>query len=136
MNGIKNFLEYINNNWTAILVIIGLLISLGYNVKNYLSKSDVEKIEIAKKQLSERMLKLITDAEINFEDWNKSGSIKRSQVIGEIYNEYLVLSKVTDQQAIIDWIDTEINNSLKTLRKVVKENLVVDESNENIATKN
>lgn len=122
LTGIQNFLEIVNNNWTTIMVIIGLIIAISKKAKNYFSKSDEEKIAIAKKQIQETMLRMITEAEISYEEWNKAGSIKRSQVIEEIFTNYPVLSKVINQEELIEWIDSEINNSLKTLREIVKEN--------------
>ena len=119
MNGIQNFLSLINDNWTSVMVIIGLVLAIYKKAKVYFSKSNDEKIAIAKAQIKERMLKMITDAEIDFEEWNQAGSIKRSQVIGEIFEKYPVLSKSINQQEVISWIDEEIDNSLKTLRKVV-----------------
>jgi len=122
LNGINQFLAFINNNWTSILVLIGLLTSLYIKIKNYLSKSQEERIEIAKVQIKESMLKMITDAEISFESWNEAGSIKRSQVIKQIYDQYPIVSKIVDQTSFIEWVDMEINNSLKTLRKIVSSN--------------
>lgn len=119
MNGIQNFLSLINDNWTSIMVIIGLILAIYKKAKAYFSKSNDERIAIAKAQIKERMLKMITDAEIDFEEWNQAGSIKRSQVIGEIFEKYPILSKSINQQEVISWIDEEIDNSLKTLRKVV-----------------
>lgn len=119
MNGIQNFLSLINDNWTSVMVIIGLILAIYKKAKVYFSKSNDEKITIAKVQIKERMLKMITDAEIDFEEWNQAGSIKRSQVIGEIFEKYPILSKSINQQEVISWIDEEIDNSLKTLRKVV-----------------
>ena len=78
--------------------------------------------EIAKKQIKEIILKKITTAEIDFEEWKKSGAIKRSQVIEEVYSQYPILSKIADQDSVVALIDEEINNALKTLRDVVKEN--------------
>ncbi len=119
MDGIQNFLTFINDNWTSIIVIIGLILAIYKKAKVYFSKSNDEKIAIAKAQIKERILKIITDAEIDFEEWNQVGSIKRSQVIGEIFEKYPILSKSINQQEVISWIDKEIDNSLKTLRKVV-----------------
>lgn len=119
MDGIQNFLSLINDNWTSIMVIIGLILAIYKKAKIYFSKSNDEKIAIVKAQIKERMLKMITDAEIDFEEWNQAGSIKRSQVIGEIFEKYPILSKSINQQEVISWIDAEIDNSLKTLRKVV-----------------
>lgn len=119
MDGIQNFLSLINDNWTNIIIIIGLILAIYKKTKVYFLKSNDEKIAIAKVQIRERMLKMITDAEIDFEEWNRAGSIKHSQVIGEIFEKYPVLSKSINQQEVISWIDEEIDNSLKILREVV-----------------
>lgn len=122
LEGIKNFLVLVNNNWTTITVIASLLFTLYRKIMAYLQQSQEKKIEIAKTQLSQTILKFITDAEVDYENWNKAGSVKRSQVIQRIYTEYPILSKVVDQEALIIWIDDLINNALKELRKIVAEN--------------
>lgn len=122
MNGIKNFLMMLDTHWVDILVIIGLVIGIMKKIESYLSLTTDEKITIAKTQISEAMLKMITTAEVDFEKWNQSGSIKRSQVITQVFNDYPILSKAVNQEEIIAWIDEQINESLKTLRKIVKEN--------------
>jgi hypothetical protein len=123
---IQNFLQLVNDNWTVIIVIVALLISIGKKAKEFFSKSDDEKIAIAKKQVQETMLKLITDAEIDWQDYKKSGSVKRAQVIEEIFEKYPVLSKVTDQEELIAWIDETIDDALKTMREVFTENKTVE----------
>lgn len=122
LDGIKNFLEFVNQNWTSIAVVIGLAIAVTKKVIAYFSKSDEEKIEIAKNQIKETMLKLITEAEKDYDEWKLAGSIKRAQVIDEIFANYPILSKVTDQKELIKWIDDAIDDSLVTLRKIVEEN--------------
>jgi hypothetical protein len=122
LTGIQNFLQFINDNWTAIIIIIALGLSIALKIKNLFTKGKNGQIEIAKAQIKQIILKLITDAEIDYNDWVKSGSIKRAQVIQKIYADYPILAKVTDQETLIAWIDTEINNSLKELRKIVAEN--------------
>ena len=122
LKGIQNFLQFINNNWTAIIIVISLLIALYQKIKSFISKSNEEKIEQAKKQIKEICLKLVTDAEIDYENWNQAGSIKRAQVIQKIFIDYPILAKVTDQESLIKWIDDTINNALKELRKIVAEN--------------
>lgn len=126
LKGIENFLYLINENWTTIMVIIGLGLAIGKKAKDFFLKSDEEKIEIAKTQINETILKMITEAELDYEAWNKAGSIKRSQVIEEVFGKYPILSKVADQKELIKWIDDEIDNALETLREVVKTNQTVD----------
>ena len=101
LDGVRNFLELINNNWTTIAVIIGLVIAIIKKAINYFGKSDEEK---------------------DYEDWNKAGSLKRAQVIKQIFADYPVLSKITDQDEVIKWIDYTIDEALVTLREIVEEN--------------
>ena len=122
LNGIKNFLSLINDNWTTILVIIGLALALLKKIESYSKLSTDKKIEIAKKQISENILKLITQAEKDYAEWEKAGSIKRSEVISEIYKEYQILAKVVNQEELVKWIDEQIDNALPTLRDIIKEN--------------
>jgi hypothetical protein len=122
MTGIERFIGYLSENWVMLLVLTGALISISRLVSKYLALDNVEKIETAKKLIKEIMLKMITEAEIDFEEWNKSGSIKRSKVIAEIYDKCPILSKAASQKEVIAFIDAEINNSLKTLREILKEN--------------
>ena len=122
LNGIQNFLQIINDNWTTILVIIGLALALWKKIESYSKLSTDKKIEIAKRQISENILKLITQAEKDYAEWEKAGSIKRSEVISEIYKEYPILAKVVNQEELVKWIDEQIDNALPTLRDIIKEN--------------
>lgn len=122
LNGIKNFLQFVNDNWTLIIIIISLIVAIVQKAKKYFAKSTEEQIATAKSQISEIVLKLITDAEVDYKDWKKAGSIKRSQVIQKIFDEYPILAKVADQQEVVNWIDEMIDTSLKELRNIVAEN--------------
>lgn len=122
LNGIQKFLELINDNWTTIMVILGLATAIAKKVKDYLAKSDDEKIAIAKMQIRETILRLVTEAEMDYEEWNVAGSIKRAQVINQIYETYPILSKIIDQPELVEWIDEQIDEALNTLRYIIKEN--------------
>lgn len=120
LTSVQSLLQYINDNWTCIIIIIGLALSLSKKIADYSKKSDEEKIEIAKQQIRETILKLVTDAEEDYYQWVSAGSVKRSQVIDQIFAKYPVLSKVTNQQELIDWIDEVINEALKTMRDIIE----------------
>lgn len=122
MEGLQKFLQLLNDNWTSILVCIGLVIGIVKKTQDYMSKSQDEKIEIAKKQIQTTILKMISDAEVDWQEWSKAGSIKRAQVIKQIYEEYPILSQVVDQKALTEWIDEQIDSALDTLREIVKTN--------------
>ncbi len=119
LNGIQNFLHLVNANWTTILVILGLSVGIVQKIQDYWTKSDEEKIEIAKAQIKETLLTLVSDAEMDYGEWNKTGSIKRSQVINELFDKYPVLSRALNQKELIQWMDHEIDGSLQTLRGII-----------------
>lgn len=122
LNGIKNFLKLINDNWMLIIAIIGLAFGIYKKIRVFFGKTTEEKIEIAKKQVTEAILKMITDAEFEYSDWVKTGQIKRSQVIKQIYEEYPILSKIQNQDELIAWIDTQIDDALDVLRQIIQDN--------------
>lgn len=122
LDGITKFLIFVNDNWVYITTIIGLAIAVGNKVRDYLNKSQEEKIEIAKAQINEVMLMLVTEAECDWREWQKCGEVKRSQVIDQVFAMYPILSKVTNQEEIIAWIDESIDEALKTMRKIFEEN--------------
>ena len=120
LNGIKNFLMMLNNNWPTIVVIIGLCIMIYRKIKDFVYLSEDEKIKAAKEQLSSVVLSLVSSAEIQYKDYQKAGEIKSSQVIDEIFKKYPILSKVTDQEELLQYIDDLIDEALKTVREIVR----------------
>lgn len=122
LNGIKNFLEIINENWTTIMVIIGLTVGICKKIKTYINKSDEEKLNIAKRQIHEIALQLVTEAENDYDRWDKAGSIKRSQVVEKLYKNYPILSKFAEQDELLSWIDDELDNALVELKEVINAN--------------
>jgi hypothetical protein len=122
LDGITKFLTFINDNWVLITTAFGLALAVVNKVKEYLSKSKEEKIEIAKAQISEVMLMLVTEAECDWREWQKCGEVKRAQVIDQVFAMYPILSQVTNQEEVIAWIDSAIDNALKAMRKIFEEN--------------
>lgn len=119
INGIKNFLELINNNWTTIMVVCGLCVSLYYKIMQFIKLSDDEKISQTKTVIKNVMLSLISDAELNYSEWNKSGAIKRAEVLNRIFTDYPILNKVTDKEKLISEIDSMLDESLKEMRNII-----------------
>lgn len=122
LNGIQNFLMRVNEHWTEIIVIIGLALVLYKRVKDYLGKTNEEKIEIAKVQIKETVLRLVTDAEMDYKEWVKAGAVKRAKVVEEIFMMYPILAKVTNQKKLVSWIDDIIDEALETMREIFAEN--------------
>lgn len=130
LTGVKNFLQMINENWTLITVIIGLGMLVFKKIKNYLSLSDQEKINLALEQIRITALKMVTDAENDYKNWVKAGAIKRAEVIDKIFAKYPILNKVTNQEELIKNIDDIIDEALNTMRQVIEENTKSLEENQ------
>lgn len=118
--GLRNFLYLIENNWTLILVVVGLSLKIGRDIKKYLKLSEQEKIDLALANLKEIMIVLCTEAELGWSEYKKSGSVKRAEVIDRIFKEYPILLKVTNQEQLIKDIDKLIDEALVEVRKVVE----------------
>lgn len=122
MVGLTKFFIMLNENYVYILICLGLIISIVKKTVDFFSMSEEKRIEFAKKQIKEVILRMISDAETDYDSWKGAGAIKRSQVIEEIYAKYPILEKVADQDALIKFIDNEIDNALVTLRQVIENN--------------
>lgn len=120
MNGLINFLSLVYNNWTSIIVCIFLIAGILVKARNFMLKTDQEKLEIARAQIKEIILRLVSKAETDYPNWNKAGKIKRAQVIKEIFETYPILSKVVNQEDVVEWIDIQIDNALVELNKVIE----------------
>lgn len=129
MIGFMNFLKLIYENWTLIAVVLGLIARGIIYFKNFKERTKEEQIEAVKEQIKNGMLSMVTEAEKNYESWNKAGTIKRSEVIEKIYAQYPILSLVVKQDELTVWIDNEIDNALNTLAQVIARQENVEEEN-------
>lgn len=120
LNGINNFLRMIDENWTSIVVCVGLCIMLARKIMDYVNKSNDEKVAVAKDIIKNTMLSRVSDAERDYAEWKQAGAAKRAQVIANIYNDYPILTKVIDQNALITWIDETIDASLGFMREMIE----------------
>ena len=131
MESIKIALQWLCENWVTILAIATAIGGIVVQTKKFFEKSKEERLEIAKAQIKEVILKFIAEAEVDYQEWHKAGSIKRAQVIEKIYSEYPILSKVANQTAVVAWLDEVIDETLITLRDVIKNNVeTLDEKKE------
>ena len=132
MEAIMRLLKWIEQNWTAIVAIIGLAYGIYLKArKTYLDwivKTEEEKqaelekqIEAAKKILAELILSLVSRAEVEWKDeGSKLGQIKRSQVIEQVFELLPVLSYVTDQDELLAYIDELIDKALVIVREKIR----------------
>ena len=74
-----------------------------------------ERVNTALKAIKEELLKLMSDAEIEWEDYKKSGELKKSQVLKEIYSQFPFLATYIDQDTLVNKLYDKIpNKSINT----------------------
>lgn len=120
MQNFINFLNFLNDNWTSLLIIIGLLIGLYQKIKAFLNEKKDVQIKTVKTIIKEVILDLVAKAEKDYAENKGAGTIKRSQVIKQLYDDYPILSKISDQEEVLKLIDTEIDNALENIQDVFK----------------
>lgn len=132
MNGIKNFLQLINDNWATIVAIVtlgyGIYVRARKAIATWKAKSEAEKqaeidlqIANAKKVIGEQILKLVSKAELEWQsDTCKLGKIRRAEVIEKIYAQYPILLYAADQQEMIAYIDVLIDKALEIVRETIR----------------
>lgn len=128
ISGIKNLLMFVSEHWAGIVTVLCMMFLAYKRVADFMGKSEDDRIRIAKEQIRINMLKYVTDAEEDYANWVKAGEIKRSQVISQIYADYPILSKIVAQDDLIAWIDQTIDEALKTMRKIIEEQMAEDDA--------
>ena len=133
MDGIKHFLELLNENWPTIVAIAGLLYAIYRKAKKtwetWQAMTEEEKqkeldrqIEIAWQLLGEVILSLVSQAELDwYSEDGKLGQIKRSQVISQVFEMFPVLSYFTDQEELMKYIDKLIDEALIIVREKIRD---------------
>lgn len=130
MSSLRNLLKFLYENWAFIVAIISFVFYLGERVFYFYEENNNTKFEIAQKQIYAIVLQLVSEAEIKYSDIKKSGAIKRSWVIAEIYKKYPILARAVNQQEFTDWIDERIDEALIKLRKILSSNITNINKNE------
>lgn len=122
MKSAINILMWLKDNWLTLVIDLILIAEIIKQVYVFMNKSKEQKIEIIKAKINEIMLNYVKQAEEDYQDVVKAGALKRAQVIQQLYADYPELSTVINQEEIINYLDESIDNALKTLREIIKEN--------------
>jgi hypothetical protein len=138
MQGIVKLIQDLILYWPYVILfvcIIGFVINYINNYKK-LSEKDKENerkrlLNLTLKKIQDIMPYLTANAEENWNHLDKSGIIKRSEVLNIIYESYPILKELYDEEWIVSEIDRIINQTLLDIRKITrkedsKNNLIVE----------
>jgi len=133
MNSIQKTLQFIVDNWSQIVIIATLILTIYARTKKFIlewknkteeeRQKDFEKaVETAKKALADYILILVSKAEIDWQSEDgKLGKTKRAQVIEKIYEKYPILEQVEDKESLLKYFDELINEALKVVREELRQ---------------
>lgn len=135
MKSLVNLLTFLDENWSQIVIVLALLYGIYLKAKSLYKSMKQRKIDTTILIVSQIILEKLAVAEDEWNNYVKTGTIKRSKVINEIYESYPILKEYIDQDYIINKLDELIDNGLKELKKTLddikkkgKEETVVIES--------
>ena len=118
MQGIDNFIRFLAENWTFIVIIISIIIKAIISVSDFLKKSKEERKAAAWSELARIALSLVSDAE---SEWgSKTGEIKKSEVIKKIYDKLPAVSEIANEAETSEQIDKIIDDALEQMREILK----------------
>lgn len=123
MQGLKNTINFIIENWSNIIILACLIYGIILRVKKFHKLSEEEKVDAALTIVNKQLLKWMSDAELQWSDIKKSGELKKSEVITKIYDEFPNLKEFVDQDKLLQTISNMIDENMAQLNKVLVEKL-------------
>jgi hypothetical protein len=121
MTALLNLITDINNYWTYLVIVIALVVLGTQEIKKYKNLSTQEKIDAALAVVKKEVLKMMSKAEIDWEEYKKSGELKKSQVITDIYTQFPILSEYVNQDELIEKIEALIEEEMGKMNQIINE---------------
>lgn len=134
MKNAVDIVSFLNSAWSIFIVILGIAIFLYTKITSYMKLTKEQKIEAGLKVVKSELLKLMSDAEIQWKDFEGSGELKKSQVITEIYNKFPFLTQYISQEELIEKISDMIEEKMDDMNGIIN-NISADDI-KNLVNKN
>ena len=139
MQSIVKVLKWLYDNWSAVVIIIGLLTAVIVKLKAWSKLSADEKLQAANSekekaltQLKQLALSWVTVIEETWSGIEKSGYIQKSEFFERVYDKLPVLSQYSDEieQTVSDIIDGALieMRDILSQQPETKEELAVSEN--------
>lgn len=120
MNGITNFLTFLNDNWTLIIACVAAIGGIVAKTVNWFKSNKQDRRKSAIEAVRRSMLALVTEAEQAY--GAGTGTVKRSQVLERIFAQHPILAQAVNIEETTNMLDEMIDEALKELRKLLEDN--------------
>ena len=123
MTGTKLVFHFLLDNWLDILISLLIISIIIEDIRAIIKRMDIKKIEKTLEKISGSITSYVYDAEMKWAKKHivKAGAVKRAEVISKIYEKYPELSDYVNQELIINSIDEFIDNALKGIENMRKD---------------
>ena len=119
MIAIQNTIEFFENNWLNLILILGVIGVAIERCFYLLSLSKEKKIELILKTVRREILALMSQAEVEWSYFSKSGEIKKAQVISKIYEKFPILAEYINQDKLVSKISKMIEDEKSNMDKII-----------------
>lgn len=127
MLDIVSVLETIVPGPVTALVIAAIILVCINKYREFKKMSQEERVKLALKVIKNEILKLMSEAELDWCFYEKTGEIKKSQVISEIYDRFPFLRDYVNQDDLIKEIDKIIDSKKEIMDNILKPEKVTEE---------
>ena len=121
MTGTKVVFHFLLDNWLDILLGLLIISIIIEDIRAIIKRKDNKKILNTIEKISGQIASYVYDAEMKWAKKRLAGTVKRAEVIAKIYEKYPELSEYVNQELIINLIDELIDNALKGIENMRKE---------------
>ena len=123
MTGTKLVFHFLLDNWLDILIGLLIISIIIEDIRAIIKRMDTKKIVKTLEKISGSIASYVNDAEMKWAKKHivKAGAVKRAEVISKIYEKYPELSDYVNQELIINSIDELIDNALKGIENMRKD---------------
>lgn len=123
MTGTKLVFHFLLDNWLDILISLLIISIIIEDIRAIIKRKDTKKIVKTLEKVSGPIASYVNDVEMKWAKKHivKAGAVKRAEVISKIYEKYPELSDYVNQKLIIDTIDELIDDALKGIENMKKD---------------
>ena len=125
MTGTKLVFHFLLDNWLDILISLLIISIIIEDIRAIIKRKDTKNIVKTLEKISGSIASYVNDAEMKWAKKHivKAGAVKRAEVISKIYEKYPELSEYVNQELIINSIDELIDNALKGIENMHKDDI-------------
>ena len=120
MDAFINFLTFLSENWTMILMVVTAVVAIVSKTRKWIRMDKKQKKDAILEIVRRTMLYLVTEAEREY--GGGTGSLKRADVLAKVFEKYPILAQYGNVDTIVKQLDYMIDDNLVVLKDLLENN--------------